>query len=107
MDIYTQNGLFESKSNIENSLGTKLTILKYNTLKTIIPPQWRKTIKQGQKECIRRSDYPLLKINTLWKSLEKNIKSKNINQKSVCDKIKKPTAQETWINIYPFLENFE
>ena len=39
-------------------------------------------------------------------SLE-NIKSKNINQKSVCDQIKKATAQETWINIYPFLENLE
>ena len=93
---------------LSNLLGRSQPPWNLKTLKTIIPPQWRKTIKQGwnQNDNIRRPDNPLIKINTLWKPIE-NITSKNINQKSVYKKIKKPTAQEMWVNIFPFLENLE
>ena len=62
MDIYTQYGHLQSMPNIEKYIGTKLTVHKFNTLKTIISPQWRKTIKQGQNqnEIIRRADNPLI-----------------------------------------------
>ena len=108
MNIYRQDGHFQSMSNIAKSLGTKLPILKFNTLKTIIPPQWRKTIKQGQNqnENTRRADNPFIKINTVWKPLE-NRTSQNINQKSVHKKIKKLTAQEMWADIFPVLESLE
>ena len=70
MDIYTKKGLFQSKPLIEDSLGTKLATLQYNTLKTIVPTKWRKIIKLGKTETTRSSDNPLLKINTLWKPLK-------------------------------------
>ena len=82
MDIYTKEVLFQSKPLVEDSFGTKLTTLQYNTLKTIVPTKWRKIIKLGKTETTRRSDIPLLKMNSLWKPLE-NIKSKNITQKAI------------------------
>ena len=42
----------------------------------------------------------------LWKPLD-SITSKNMNQKSVCKKITMPTAQETWTDLFPFLEDLE
>ena len=42
----------------------------------------------------------------LWKPVD-SITTKNMNQKSVCSKITIPTAQETWIDIFPFIEDLE
>ena len=108
MDLYTQEGKIVSQPIAEKAIMTKLTILKYNSLKTILPQHWRNKLK-GQNPTdpiIRRSNQPLVKINMLWKPIN-IITSKNINLKMVGSKISRPTAQDTWINIFPFLENLE
>ena len=45
IDIYTQNGEIMSKVNVDMAIGVNVKILKYNTLKTIIPTHWRKSQK--------------------------------------------------------------
>ena len=99
MDLYTQDCPILSKLNVERAIGTKLTILKYNTIKTLLPPSWRTRLKgQNPKDpIIRKLNLPLIKINTLWK----------LRLKWLSNKITKPTLQETWINIFPFLEDLE
>ena len=54
----------------------------------------------------KKPNTPLLKINMLWKPLD-NITTKNINQKATYCKITTPTAQDTWIDIFPFLEDLD
>ena len=109
MDIYLQNGEIMSKAKVDKVIGEILTVLKYNTLKSIIPTQWRKSLKiiEGKVEVVsKKPDTPLLKINMLWKPLD-SITTKNINQKYINSKIVRPTAEETWIDIFPFLEDLE
>ena len=103
MDLYTQEGQILSKLNAERAIGTKLAILMYNTIKTVLPPSWWTMLKgQNPKDpIIRKSNVPLIKINIWWKPLN-NLTSKNMCLKLLSNKISKPTAQETWINIFSF-----
>ena len=57
-----------SKVSVDMAIGVNVTILKYNTLKTIIPTQWRKSkkiIKKTVETILKKTDTPLLNINML------------------------------------------
>ena len=45
MDVFLQNGEIMSKLLLDNASTIQL---KYNTLKTIVPAQWRKSLKKTQ-----------------------------------------------------------
>ena len=98
-----------SKAKVDKVIGEILTILKYNQLKSIIPIQCSKSLTNidGTVEVMsKKLDTPLLKINMLWKPLD-SITSKSINNKYINSKIVRPSAQETWIDIFPFLEDLK
>ena len=54
----------------------------------------------------QKARLPIIKNQYAFENTRKHKEQKK-NQKSVCDQIKKTTAQETWINIYAFLENLD
>ena len=90
--------------NLKNE--TALTILDYNALKSSIPSTWKNIMLRNTNQIKKESHEPKLLINNIRKPITL-IKSKELYNNLVIEKIKTPTAIETWINMYPFLEKYD
>ena len=81
--------------------------MKYNSLFSAIPLDWKKLINKIMKvnnhSISRLKNEPYLRINRDLKEISE-CKSKQINQTLLVGKTKPPTAKDKWINIFPFLE---
>jgi len=80
---------------------------RYNSIISAIPQNWKSILK---KEAYKNTDSqeiesnePYIRIGRTLKTLSK-ITSKEIYNTKLEKKTKLPTAIETWVNIYPFLE---
>ena len=111
-DIIDNNGYLKMRESINTELSLNMEQLNYNSLKSAIPYKWKKKIrKQGVKlkYANKISQDQIKNINpNLFK--EKRMKqitkatSKEFYQTLVQQKQERPTAEETWISEFPFLE---
>ena len=79
--------------------------MKYNSLFSAIPANWKRIIKQTTEENIlnniRLTNQPHLKLNDIIKPISKcGSKLNHIYQML----LKGHTATDTWVNIFPFLD---
>ena len=106
IDITEKNG-FKTLIQLNSILENNITQMKYNSIISAIPILWKKTIKnisdEDQLNIAIMNDEPHLKINSKLKPLSK-CNNKNIYLSLLIKNIKPPTATDTWINIFPFLE---
>jgi hypothetical protein len=95
-DILNENGTFLSPADIENKYQIQCDIMKYNTLKEVIPSEWRKTLKTMKipASAISSQETITLKINKQIKLLE-NLTNKDIYWVFINDKQKKPKITES------------
>ena len=102
-----ENNSFKTLIQFNRSLNSDITQMKYNSIISAVPLKWKKIIKnltvENYANFIRLNDEPQLKINNSIKPLSK-CNNKNIYLTLLCKNIKTPTALDTWINIFPFLE---
>ena len=104
--IIDNNGKFIPLQVAKQVISRDLNELSYNSIKTAIPKNWREIIKKDIKEseisisdghmphiCVSQNLVPIIKL-----------KNKQIYNKLIEKKTNSPTAINTWINIYPFLE---
>ena len=106
IDITEKNG-FKTLIQLNSTLENNITQMKYNSIISAIPVLWKRTIKnindEDQLNIAIMNDEPHLKINSKLKPLSK-CNNKNIYLSLLIKNIKPPTATDTWINIFPFLE---
>ena len=105
-DLLDTNGKFLTLTQLKQTTNSDLTQMKYNSLISAIPKTWKHIIKDKfsiTDNTVRISHEPYLKINTIQKPLSK-ITNKQIYLTLISKHIKPPTAIDTWINIFPFLE---
>ena len=106
LDILDVNLNFKTILELNTEMDIKISQMKYNSIRSAIPINWKKTIKEisiMHVADIRLNDEPQIKINNILKPLSK-CTNKNIYHKLLCNQIKPPTAVDKWINTYPFLE---
>ena len=107
LDLIDNDGSIISRDSMSQLLGQDLNYLKYVSLKSAIPKQWKKLLKMEiksiNKEEIAISDEPYIKINNNMKPITKTT-NKELYLKQISKYTKEATALETWINLYPFLE---
>ena len=106
LDILDVNLNFKTILELNTEMDIKISQMKYNSIRSAIPINWKKTIKDisiMHVADIRLNDEPQIKINNILKPLSK-CTNKNIYHKLLCNQIKPPTAVDKWINTYPFLE---
>ena len=53
-----------------------------------------------------RPSEPHIQIGSIKKTISL-IKSKELYNNLILDKIKPPTSVDSWVNLYPFLENYD
>ena len=110
IDILNNNGKFINLTEFNNKYNTNSSQLSYNSLLCSIPKNWKKDIKSifptNNLEQWKFNNEILTNIIKNPKPIE-NLTSKDIYIALIRKKIKPPTAIETWINIYPFLEDID
>ena len=78
-------------------------------MKTAIPSQWKismiNTVTNNENITIT-DNYPKILIKGKLTPIEK-LNNKKIYSKLIIPKVAKPTSIETWINMFPFMENYE
>ena len=107
LNIINEDGNFLSLNNLNVRLNSNLSILQYNSLISSIPKAWKDILrKRAQEIDIEQEDMgwePNVTINGINKGIAK-IKSKDLYHLLISRVCKMPTSIDTWINIYPFLE---
>ena len=107
LDILDNNYNFLTYRELKEKTNSNLTQMKYNSLFSAIPANWKKIIKQTTEENIlknnRLTNEPHLKINNIIKPISK-CNSKHIYLMLLKGHTKSPTATDTWVNIFPFLD---
>ena len=103
------NNVFKSLENIKLQYDTNLSTLNYNSIKSAIPKHWKKQIFSEndltQFKSINMS-VPHIKIGNIHKPITKT-STKEYYLMLVNNKITPPSAIEKWLDIFPFLENFD
>ena len=99
-----------TKTSLEQKLENRILILGYMSIIQAIPTSWNDKIKKIDNNCVMDTliilEKPHIKIKNKFKLLEK-VTSREINS-NLIEKIKElPTYINTWIEIYPFLENID
>ena len=111
LDILDKStGNFQTLNEINAKLNMNLTQFNLNSITSAIKPLWRKRIR-GKK--ILTKDYADINLNESYikigcklKHLSK-VSTREIYNTLIESVIKTPTAVEKWINMYPFLENYD
>ena len=106
LNLLSPQNTFLSIKDFNEYNQTNITILEYNALKSCIPPLWKKTFLQNNNTIEIHSTEPTVTIRNLKRTITKTT-SKELYQYMILHKTKVPTAIETWINIYPFMENYD
>ena len=109
-DLIDNNWKLINKQHFEEKLNEKTTILKYTSIVRSIPKEWKdKIVKPDYNPSIKTLDLteePQIKIKNKFKILEK-VTSKEIYINLIEKIIEVPTAINTWLDIYPFMENID
>ena len=107
IDILDDDLNFKPLLDLNKDMNTTITQMKYNSLRSAIPADWKKMIKDTSKKTnvckTRLNNEPFIKIYKSLKPLSK-CTNKLIYNKLLCNQTKPPTAIEKWINMFPFLE---
>ena len=94
-------------TDLNRNLETNISQMKFNSIISAVPLEWKKQIKNISEEdklsFTRLNNKPYIKINNNLQSILK-CNNKHIYLTLLTNDIKPPTATETWINIFPFLE---
>ncbi len=110
-DLLDENGTFVNLNNLSEKLGKNIDELEYLSIKSAIPLKWKnKFRKRDMKINFNREDLLVIQ-STLPKIYNKN-KTRNIIKSTskeiywiiIEQKQEPPTATDTWINEFPFLE---
>ena len=104
----TSNGKVLTIEALIEKIGKNIPMLKYNSIKTAIPRTWLSKLSTKEPNQTINGEIlnnePILKIKNLIKPLSK-VNNKEIYKELVKKKVKSPTAEEKWIETYPFLES--
>ena len=106
LNMLNQQNTFVDVREFNNNNNTNISILEYNALKSCIPGSWKKIFIQKNNVAQNQSLEPSLLIGTIKKKIS-IIKSKELYNCLIMNKIKPPTSLETWVNLYPFMENYD
>ena len=106
LNMLTPQNEFLNIQEFNNKNQSNLTQLDYNALKSSIPKEWKTLFLQNRNDIYIQSTEPNIKIGNINKSIS-IIKSKELYNNLIINKIKAPTAIECWIDIYPFLEKYD
>ena len=95
------NDNFISRLELELQIGCQIPILKFNTLLSAIPRQWKSIIRENTKPS-NLSHFDVIQIR-------KNIFDVKCSDiyKNITFSESTPTAINKWIEYYPFLESFD
>jgi hypothetical protein len=109
--LIDQNGKIRSKQNLENKYDIYIKPMEYNSIIHSIPKQWKQNLKSQTSLILKTviDNHCSIKINNNYRDLEE-ICTKDIYQYILDkDKIKPPTSQNRWIELYDDMnvdENF-
>ena len=106
LNLLSQQNTFLNINDFNHNNEMNISVLDYNALKTCIPNTWKRVFLQNNNVIESQPLEPMLLIGNLKKPISL-ITSKDIYRKLIMENIKTPTAIDTWINIYPFLENYD
>ena len=109
-DILSNDGLILPIEVLNQSINSNIHLLKYNALISAIPKKWKETTRRNiinlnniVHPVLLSENTPQIKIRGKNKFISK-VTSKQIYGKFIEDRTEAPTAINTWVNIYPFLE---
>ena len=108
IDLITVTDSFKSCIYIEIELKCSITVLKYNSLLTAIPPYWKNKInsQEFRNAKIKNINIPTILIGDSLKTINK-LKSKQLYTHLVTSKTTIATALEKWVESYPFMNNVD
>jgi len=107
IDIIDINGKLLSRELFKSVRNINISILKYNSLISAIPKKWRETAQKTTESKINRlDDEPKLKVRNCLKPITR-VSNKEIYNSLFQNNDSVPTAISTWINMFPFMEQFE
>ena len=106
LNMLNPQNTFLSIQEFNNNNNTNISIMKYNALKCSLPNLWKKMIIQNNNIAKTQSLQPNIRIGNVIKPISL-IKTKEMYNNLIIEKIKPPTSIETWINLYPFLEQYD
>lgn len=108
IDLLDCNGKF-LEFNILKQKFKQLSVLGYNSLITSIPSHWKHALQANITKMsfndLKQGLEPYIKIGNVQKSLNSKITCKQIYHSLIDKNIQPPTAIETWVEMYPFLES--
>ena len=109
-DIMTVNGKFKTRENVNRLLNENIDDMKFNSIKTAIPTEWKKIISNCTPICNNidgpPQNIPSIIINGKYKLWSK-ITSKDIYRKIIKEKIVEPTSAEAWEKRFLFIPNWK
>ena len=96
--------MFLNIQDFDNFNGTRILVVEYNALKSCIPSSWKKLFLQNNNPI----QTLLLDPGLIWNDQKNNFyhKKQGFIQKPDYGKIKAPTSIEIWVNLYPFMDNY-
>ena len=106
LNLLSQQNTFLNIVDFNQYNNTNITTLEYNALKSCIPSLWKKTFIQNNNNIEILTTEPTINIGNLKKSISKTT-SKELYQSIILHITKIPTAIESWINIFPFMEKYD
>jgi len=109
LDLLHAEGTFIRVQELNQRLEVNLCFLRYNSIIAAIPSKWKEILRQStsnNRPLERWTKEPRIIINGKEKVLSKTT-SKILYQTALHKKCCPPSAIETWINMYPFLEQHD
>ena len=103
-DIVGSNNELYTSAEILQKFNSNTNLLCIYSLLSAIPTKWKQNINTPSPNFRRSPNFSFI-LNNSAVPLEK-VTSKNIYCEIVKRKIKPPSALSTWLNLFPFLENF-
>jgi hypothetical protein len=97
-DIMTDKGTFLSERNINNKFNLRIQTLEYNSLKSAIPPKWKKIMKGNHTEItdsILEHDCKLT-YNKMTKQLT-DVTTKDVYKMLLTHTSQRPTSEKKWM----------
>ena len=101
--FFTDNGRQESYGALKQKLGWNISIFNYNLIHSAIPKRW-KQILMGYTPTQNVNCKVYLKIKGILTNLT-NVSNRDLYFELISTKVKEPSSIDTWIDIFPFLEN--
>ena len=106
LNILSPQNTFRSLQDFNQLNQTNINVLEYNALKSCIPKSWKRKFLENDIAAEVKPIEPAIQINNTKKVISL-ITSKELYKTLILQKMKTPTAIESWINLYPFMENYD